>query len=338
LFSKHNWYLGAYSNELKVNQILPRTFFSQGYVLFRTSDGQVHIVAESCPHKAASFALGKIHQDSLVCAYHGWKFDREGNLNEIPNLESQDSLPRCRLKKLKVIEQDGFIWFWPKYEEPTIAKPPTYPQEKDLTWIDYKNEMKASMDLILENGLDSAHTGFVHSGLFRGQPSYPVKAQIEKVPSGIRVTTIGELAGGGKTRFSWGKKSDIVSHTDEFIVPHTVFVDYAASGNEMLTYLICTPISDSETHVFTRMGIKWKTASWIKMPISDIIIKRIIQQDKRILENQQAMIEKQNGERHFVFSKSDRATQLFYQVFKRYHSAQSLWRPDDVDEVVSFRL
>lgn len=37
--------------------------------------GRVHAVKDACPHMGASLADGKLVDDSVVCHWHGWKFD-----------------------------------------------------------------------------------------------------------------------------------------------------------------------------------------------------------------------------------------------------------------------
>ncbi|MFM1816278.1 MAG: hypothetical protein RLZ98_2973, partial [Pseudomonadota bacterium] len=51
----------------------------ENLVAFRDSDGRVGLIAENCPHRRASLALGRNEECGLRCLYHGWKFDVEGN-------------------------------------------------------------------------------------------------------------------------------------------------------------------------------------------------------------------------------------------------------------------
>jgi chlorophyllide a oxygenase len=46
----------------------------------------------------------------VVCAYHGWEFNGDGNCTKMP------SMPFCRnvgVAALPCAEKDGFIWVWP---------------------------------------------------------------------------------------------------------------------------------------------------------------------------------------------------------------------------------
>jgi nitrite reductase/ring-hydroxylating ferredoxin subunit len=45
-------------------------------VVFRTERG-VHAVANTCPHEGNPLVEGDVLGPTLVCAYHGWRFDLE---------------------------------------------------------------------------------------------------------------------------------------------------------------------------------------------------------------------------------------------------------------------
>lgn len=338
IYNENAWYVIAYSHEVKPSQVLSRVVLEKELVVYRGSSGKITVAVDRCPHKSVSLSMGKVEGDNIKCLYHGWGFSSDGILVDIPNAPDDMRLPKCKLKLYETIEQDGLIWSWMNLDTKPDQKPRMFPMDSKYKWVNFNNVMKASMDLILENGLDCAHTGFVHDGLFRGIPKDHVEAEIRKNETGLTVQTFGEKAQGEGSRFSWGKKNEDVFHTDEFIVPHTVYVDYKASGNEMITVLFCTPISGNKTRAFTRMGIYWKRFSFFIMPISIMIIKKIIKQDKAVLENQQSQLDKTGNKRNFVFAQTDKATQLFFRCFKNFHTNKPLWRADEESEMVRYKL
>lgn len=193
LTPKNSWYIGARSDELKKGTILPRTIINQELVIFRDDDGVVKTLVDKCPHKGVPLSLGKVNGNQITCRYHGWSFDGEGNLQEIPCHGIQEKLMKCRIKTYSCLEQDDWIWVWMGDDLPVTA-PASYPKMKGYYWFELHNLMEAPIDLILENGLDCSHTGFVHDGLFRSKPEQFVEAVIEKTPHGVRVQTFGEKA------------------------------------------------------------------------------------------------------------------------------------------------
>src|SRR6202162_550881 len=54
-------------------------------IAFRTTSGQVGIIADACPHRGASMFFGRHEEEGLRCVYHGWKFDVAGNCLDMPS-------------------------------------------------------------------------------------------------------------------------------------------------------------------------------------------------------------------------------------------------------------
>lgn len=51
--------------------------------------------------------------DCLVCPYHGWAFDDEGFLQDVPALENGEKLPdKPMIDAYPVVEKGGFIWLF----------------------------------------------------------------------------------------------------------------------------------------------------------------------------------------------------------------------------------
>src|SRR5689334_2968234 len=51
----------------------------ENLVAFRDSNGRVGVMNELCPHRGASLAFGRNEDCGIVCLYHGWKMDVDGN-------------------------------------------------------------------------------------------------------------------------------------------------------------------------------------------------------------------------------------------------------------------
>ena len=69
-------------------------------VVFRAG-GRVHALANACPHEGNPLCEGELLGDTLVCAYHGWRFDLESGaclFGEEP------------VRRYPVEERDGAIW------------------------------------------------------------------------------------------------------------------------------------------------------------------------------------------------------------------------------------
>lgn len=276
---KNNWYVACRSEELK-NKPLPRKILGLELVLFRTQSGLLSALKDRCPHKGVSLSLGKVEGETLRCRYHGWTFSPAGDLNEVPCDSPGKPLPSCKAQSYPIIEQDGWIWVYPDLESKPSAAPPSYPKLSGHAWWEYVNVNKAPAELILENAFDCSHTGFVHTGLFRNHPTNYVDVTLEETSQGMKATTSGENKGN-------------TTHSDEFIAPHTVFVDYWIGKKRFITVLICTPEDENSTRTYIRIGFRMAFFNWLVKPFMYFWIKTVIAQDKVILENQAANLLKE---------------------------------------------
>ena len=90
-------------------------------LLYRTSDGRLHAVTAYCPHQKNYMPNGLppgpgldglLHEDELLCPYHGWRFNARGQCSYLP--QGQRVPPAVRagrpiLRRWDVREEDGRI-------------------------------------------------------------------------------------------------------------------------------------------------------------------------------------------------------------------------------------
>lgn len=282
---KNYWYVLALSTEVGSK---PASFkiFNKSIVLVRLQN-QLCAYEDRCPHKGVSLSLGHVDENkNLRCKYHGWSFDNQGNLAQIPCDTPEVRLPKCKLKSYPVSEQDGLIWIYPDTESTPILPAPRYEKLKKTSWWDYVNTYNSTTSLILENAFDCSHTGFVHPGLFRSEPSHYVDVFVEETSTGMKATTSNEKKGNKWDPRRLLVSDNDISHSDEFVLPHTVVVDYTYGPTKFYTYLFCSPVDENHSRTFIRIGMKVPFISFLLKPIFYLWIKTVIAQDKIILENQ----------------------------------------------------
>ena len=54
-------------------------------VAFRDTDGKVGLIDERCPHRGASMFFGINQECGIMCIYHGWKYDVNGDCVDMPS-------------------------------------------------------------------------------------------------------------------------------------------------------------------------------------------------------------------------------------------------------------
>ncbi|MBT2511736.1 Rieske 2Fe-2S domain-containing protein [Streptomyces sp. ISL-98] len=105
------WYFARFSKHLRCGQVVPVTYLSREYALFRTDSGQIGMVESQCCHMGAHLARGGyVRNESLTCGFHAWEFDVTGRCVKIPGGCRIPS--RARQRSLTVAEHSGCIWFW----------------------------------------------------------------------------------------------------------------------------------------------------------------------------------------------------------------------------------
>lgn len=165
----NGWFRVAYSEELPPGKVIPLRYFSQDLVLFRANDGQPHIFNAHCPHLGAHLGYGgKVTETGIQCPFHGWCFDSKGQCVRIPYASKIP--PKAEINTWPVRETNGIIMM---YYHPQRRSPdweiPALPEYASSDWIPFQRrrwKVRTSVYEIAENGVDSAHSPFVHAQTF----------------------------------------------------------------------------------------------------------------------------------------------------------------------------
>ena len=134
-------------------------------VVFRDTDGRLGVLSEYCLHRRASLVYGRNEDCGLRCLYHGWKFDVEGNVVDMPS-EAPGAAQRLGKKTTAypVRESGGFVWIWmgPK-EAMREFEPPAWAPHPGIRYAIVKIWTECNWAQVLEGSIDSAHSSVLHS-------------------------------------------------------------------------------------------------------------------------------------------------------------------------------
>ena len=133
-------------------------------VAFRDTNGVVGLIGERCPHRGASLFFGINQECGLMCIYHGWKYDVDGNCVDMPSdLPGSTFKEKVHATAYPCWENNGVLW---TYMGPT-EKQPAYPdfifnrlppEHVSATCVPiYCNYLQS-----IEGNIDSTHTGTLH--------------------------------------------------------------------------------------------------------------------------------------------------------------------------------
>jgi phenylpropionate dioxygenase-like ring-hydroxylating dioxygenase large terminal subunit len=172
---KKMWYAVEFSDAISTSPKLLK-IFSRELVLYRTADGQIQAMNDTCVHRGASLAKGSISTDCIVCPYHGWEYQSDGSCVKIPSQSPTATIPKAaKMTTYPVRDKYGWIWLYMGDREPgELPAIPNFPQVElgGLRSIQGEFYWDANYERVLENGLDFAHAPFVHAGAF-GNPDAP---------------------------------------------------------------------------------------------------------------------------------------------------------------------
>jgi phthalate 4,5-dioxygenase len=143
--------------------------FGEKLVAFRDSDGKLGLLGEFCPHRKASLAFARNEECGLRCLYHGWKFDTQGNVLDMPSEPKASALAeRAKHLSYPTREAGGFVWAYmgPRETMAEFEAPPWAPHDQARVAI-AKVELACNWAQIMEGQIDSAHSSTLHASDMR---------------------------------------------------------------------------------------------------------------------------------------------------------------------------
>ena len=175
LFRRY-WHPALLSSELPEPGCPPVRvkLLSERLLAVRDSDGKLGLIDEFCAHRGVSLWFGRNEHGGIRCAYHGWKYDVNGQCTEVPS-ESVESgfCKRIKLTSYPLVERGGVLWTYmgppehqpglPEFEFATVPAEQSY-MSKRFQACNYLQAM--------EGGIDSSHVSFLHSGNLNSDPLF----------------------------------------------------------------------------------------------------------------------------------------------------------------------
>src|SRR5436190_22022242 len=138
-------------------------------VVFRDSQNRLGVLGEFCLHRRASLVYGRNEENGLRCLYHGWKFDVDGNVVEMPSEPVESGLcAKVKHRAYPSREAGGCLWVWlgDRDNVAPFERPPFAPTDAARLSI-VKFVVPCNWAQILEGAIDSAHSSTLHSSDMR---------------------------------------------------------------------------------------------------------------------------------------------------------------------------
>ena len=279
---RSDWIVACKAEEV-LEKPLQVIIMGERVVIFRNEEG-VHAFKDLCVHRGASLSLGCVKDGHLVCPYHGWEYNSDGDCTKIPQLPKERSIPlKAKAEKYGCIEQYGFIWVNLENNSVPLF---TYKEDQDSSYRHVlwgPQAVEANPPRIVENFLDVSHLAFVHEG-FLGEQTHAVIGDY-KVHQGEDSLYSDEIAifqpdpdGTGQAKY--------VYYTYEIIRPLTVRFTKLdkESGHTMAILLTILPVEKEKSVAYGILSFNYETGTTDQEVVE--FQDMIFAQDKPIVENQ----------------------------------------------------
>jgi len=237
-------------------------------VAFRDSNGRLGLLDRYCPHRRVDLYFGRNEHCGLRCAYHGWKFDVDGNVLDMP-AEPPNSplLKEVKIRSYPIIEWGGVIWAFLGERARMPPRPPELewglvpPAHRHIS----KRLQLTNFAQGVEGGIDSSHVGILHSRLDAEHPekpfrerqisisdSVPYLAQDTSPRFFIRPTDYGMVIGARRT----ASAESYYWRITQFLLPFYTMIAPRTPTAPIFGHA-WTPIDDETTWTFT---MTWNAA------------------------------------------------------------------------------
>ena len=205
------WHPIAYSAELKDLPVRLR-ILGEDLVLFRDRSGRVGLLEWRCTHRGTSLEFGLVSERGIRCCYHGWLFDVDGRILDMPN-EPEASTLKERLCQgaYPAREYKGlvFAYMGPAARTPAFPIYDTFELPGCTLVPGHKRAMPCNWVQIKDNSMDPVHTAFLHTRMTSTHftPEFGVIPEVEWLETPIGMVYVGTRR---KGEFVWVRISDLI--------------------------------------------------------------------------------------------------------------------------------
>ncbi len=332
-FVRDTWYVAALAEEVD-RQPLARRLLGTPVMLYRRLDGRAVALEDRCAHRSFPLSRGSLDGDSVVCGYHGARYDDTGRCVGVP---SQAQVPPgAMVRAFPVHERGKLLWIW--MGAPDHADPNAIPQQDFMDgagWVSSTERMhlKASYVRLHENLLDLSHLSFLHANSF-GTPDYasaPFETQLDE--TGGRFTLLRTVS---PTRLPpvWAKPTGlegvdaarIVESTFHSPALHVVAVRFHACdkpeeeqpSRAIRTAHIVTPESATSTHYFIQHARNFALDDETVTGFMHEQLRKAFQEDVDGLEAIESLLGSYVDRQPEISFQADRASLAMRRYLKRH--------------------
>ena len=231
-------------------------------VLWRDTQGAIHVQTDRCPHRAVPLSRGMNEGDRLRCAYHGVEVGPDGTVLAVPGQPGCPLEGRKAVRTFPAVECADAIWVWfgdALHAEPAPFSPPE--QLAGGAWGSFccYADWNASWRYIYDNLMDPMHGTFLHAN---SHTMYQGDTQATFVTRDTPKGFIFEKAGQRDVNFDWSEFLDDGALYVRLEIPYP---KTGGPGGNFGIVSVITPIDETNSACFffrVRKVEGWQRDVW----------------------------------------------------------------------------
>ena len=322
-----SWYVVAEAANIKKNQPYKIIVWNKPYVIWKTETGEFTALEDTCPHRGASLSAGKITVNRVICPYHGYEFNHQGNLTIVPGQCFQHSSSHT-CARFPIVERHGWIYLNTN-QIPSFATQSHIdilssdifiePEatDKTMSLVHINTHFNTFARIVSENSLDIMHIAFVHTFGNQDKPAPSYDDPPKQISQGHWKTSYVYESGKQSMvhKIFNVKKIDI---DNEFSLPHTTIarIKFGEGFVNTIVTAAC-PINETSTQLFVKTY-----RNFFHGFLGDILFEKMmmntLNEDKSIIET--ITIENMEGKFNMKFDKLQNTYRTFYKHYIRNSS------------------
>lgn len=224
-------------------------------VAFRDGKGRAGLLFFKCSHRGTSLEYGRVDEEGLRCCYHGWLYDVNGRILDMPCEPASSTLKERLQHPAYHVEEFGglvFCYMGPPDKKPLLPKYDVWQQGPGNLEAYFGPRRGGSTDCnwlqTQENLMDLAHVFWLHTRNSIPQfPSdlygIPPEVDYAETEHGMTATMTRQLPDGRKWSVVWELLMPFTTHAVFIDAPR---IDLPGESIEKARFVdFCIPVDDT---------------------------------------------------------------------------------------------
>jgi phenylpropionate dioxygenase-like ring-hydroxylating dioxygenase large terminal subunit len=264
-----HWYAVEYETRVPAGRVVEVKFWGRSIAVFRGEDGALRAVENRCAHRHVKLSIGQVTGCTLTCAYHGWTYDGDGQLLDVPHDLFGRKFGKVRIRSFPVRSRYGLIWLFPG--DPALAERVPMPEIPELESADrwacvpLDFTWQAHHSIIVDNVSDFTHA-YLHR---RYRPFVDAKlSRCETVGDKVELSYDVVVGDGRFSKLFVDRKR---VRTDRMDLAFDYPYQWSNTGDRIKHWCFLLPIDERTTRVFFLFYF-----DALKIPLTPFRIPRLV--------------------------------------------------------------